>query len=54
MTTKEFDSYARGIAIKTIKLELGKMTVEEFAKEMKIVLGKDLYSETKRDLTEEL
>ena len=46
MTAKEFESYTRGIANSTIKLERGLITKEQHILDMKVILGKDIFKET--------
>jgi hypothetical protein len=46
MTKDEFNSYNRGIALNTIKLERGEMSQKDFVTTMKVILGKDVFQET--------
>ncbi|MCL1881568.1 MAG: hypothetical protein FWF76_05260 [Oscillospiraceae bacterium] len=53
MTTKEFESFTRGIAHNTVKLERGIIDTKEFFKTMKVLLGKEIFDETIRIMDEE-
>ena len=43
MTTKEFESLTGGIALNTVRLKRGEMSIEDFEKFMKITLGKEMF-----------
>jgi len=53
MTTKEFESFTRGIAHSTVKLERGLIDTKEFAKTMKVLLGLEVFEETVKIMDEE-
>jgi hypothetical protein len=46
MTKDEFNSYNRGIALNTVKLERGEMSQKDFITTMKVILGKEVFQET--------
>jgi hypothetical protein len=52
MTKQEFDSYTRGIANSTIKLERGLITQEQHILDMKVILGKETFKEAQEIIDE--
>ena len=52
MTAQEFKSYTRGIANSTIKLERGEITSEQHILDMKVLLGKEVFSEAREIIDE--
>jgi hypothetical protein len=50
MTSEEFKSFKRGIALDAVKFKRGKMDKDEFYKSLVITLGKEIFEETVRIL----
>ena len=48
MTSKEFESYACGIAYHAIKFERGKINAEELLEALRVQLGDEIFEEAKK------
>jgi len=46
MTTEEFKTFKRAIALNAIKFERGKISAEELCDSLYVTLGEDIYAET--------
>ncbi|MCL1865930.1 MAG: hypothetical protein FWF82_00810 [Oscillospiraceae bacterium] len=46
MTTKEYESLTCGIALNAIRFDRGEMDKKTFMKNLKIILGKDVFEKT--------
>ncbi|MCL1823254.1 MAG: hypothetical protein FWG44_03540 [Oscillospiraceae bacterium] len=53
MTAKEFESLTSGIAANTIKLDRGEMSIKDYVKLMKIILGKEVFEKAIEILDED-
>gem|GEM_PF-1141111 len=53
VTAKEFESLTSGIAANTIKLDRGEMSIKDYVKLMKIILGKEVFEKAIEILDED-
>jgi hypothetical protein len=50
MTAKEFESFKSGIVVNTVKLKNGEMSVDDYVKTMKVILGVDTFQKVEEVL----